>query len=250
MAQVLIRIVTIAVVFGVTLCAKSSAQSIGPDGRVLPVTSGPAAPPAPVASSSLAPAPPVINGPGTTVDMLPATKSPIVNTRTCPTVKGAYYLQSNDWVSMDPSHSIGFKTTNVAGAAFSYGAAKARMKAQFRDSHSPYQLKSDAFALCLVAITDSGRDITVARFQEEKDRREISMASYRLWTGINAQLDPKVIIPVSVEKQGDRVYLVTSNQSLPQGEFILFTIIPDVASMYKANTPSSLGGYDFGHHER
>jgi proteasome assembly chaperone (PAC2) family protein len=35
-----------------------------------------------------------------------------------------------------------------------------------------------------------------------------------------------------------------------QGEFILFTIIPDVAAMTKANTPTSLGGYDFGHHEQ
>jgi len=140
--------------------------------------------------------------------------------------------------------------TNVAGAAFSYGAAKARVKAQFRDAHSPYQLRSSGFAMCLVDITDSGRDITVAKFQEEKDRREISMASYRLWTGVNAQIDPKVIIQVSVEKKSDKVYLVTSKEVLPQGEFILFTIIPDVAAMTKANTPTSLGGYDFGHHEQ
>jgi hypothetical protein len=153
-------------------------------------------------------------------------------------------------VAMDPSHSVGFKTTNVAGAAFSYGATKMRVKAQFRDSHSPYQLRSNAFAMCLVGITDSGRDITVAKFQEEKDRREISMASYRLWTGVSAQIDAKVFIPVSVEKKGDKVYLVTSREPLPQGEFILFTIIPDVAAMTKANTPSSLGGYDFGHHEQ
>jgi len=167
---------------------------------------------------------------------------------TCPAAIGAYYLQSNDWVSMDPSHSIGFKTTNVAGAAFSYGAAKAQVKAQFRDPHSPYQVRSDTFAICLVGITDSGRDITVAKFQQEKDRREISMGSYRLWTGINAQVDPKAIIQVSVEKKGDKVYLVTSKERLPEGEFILFTIIPDMAAMTKANTPSSLGGYDFGHH--
>jgi hypothetical protein len=104
--------------------------------------------------------------------------------------------------------------------------------------------------MCLVGITDSGRDITVAKFQEEKDRREISMASYRLWTGYNAQIDPKVLIQVSVEKKGDKVYRVTSKELLPQGEFILFTIIPDVAAMSKANTSTSLGGYDFGHHQQ
>jgi hypothetical protein len=149
---------------------------------------------------------------------------------------------------MDPSHSMGFKTTNVAGAAFSYGAAKARIKAQFRDPKSPYQLKSGALALCLVGITDSGRDITLAKFQEEKDHREISMASYRLWTGVNAQIDPKVLVPISVEKKGDKLYEITSKEPLSAGEFILFTMIPDVAAMAKANIPGSLGGYDFGNH--
>jgi hypothetical protein len=202
-------------------------------------------------ATTTSPATPVVNAPvaAPTMGPPPIAKS-VANAPTCPTVIGAYYLQSNDWVSMDPSHSVGFKTTNVAGAAFSYGATKARVKAQFREPHSPYQLRSHAFAMCLVGITDSGGDITVAKFQEEKDRREISMASYRLWTGINAQIDPKVIIQVSVEKKGDKVYLVTSKELLSQGEFILFTIIPDVAAMTKANTPTSLGGYDFGHHEQ
>ncbi len=151
---------------------------------------------------------------------------------------------------MDATHSVGFKTTNVAGAAFSYGAAKARVKAQFRDGKSPYQLDSPGFAVCLVGVADSGRDITLAKFQEEKDRREISMASYRVWTGINAQLDPKTIVPTTVEKKANKVYLVTSKDALPVGEFILFTIVPDVQAMVKANTPSSLGGYDVGYHSK
>jgi hypothetical protein len=168
----------------------------------------------------------------------------------CPTANGAYYLRTNQWVAMDPSHSIGFKTTNVAGAAFSYGAAKARVKAQFRDPSSPYQLRSGTFAMCLVGVVDTGRDITLAKFQQEKDRREISMASYRIWTGINAQIDPKIVLPVATEKMGDKVYLVTSKEALPEGEFILFTIVPDVAAMAKANRQGSLGGYDFGYHAR
>lgn len=151
---------------------------------------------------------------------------------------------------MDPSHSVGFKTTNVAGAAFSYGAAKARMKAQFRDARSPYQLKDSSLSVCLVGVVDSGRDITVARFQEEKDRRELPMASYRLWTGVNAQMDPKVLIGISVEKKADKVYLITGKEPLPLGEFILFTIVPDVAAMVKANQATSLGGYDFGNHAK
>jgi len=40
------------------------------------------------------------------------------------------------------------------------------------------------------------------------------MASYRLWTGVNAQLDPKVIVSIAVEKKAEKVYLVTSKESL------------------------------------
>jgi hypothetical protein len=110
-----------------------------------------------------------------------------------------------------------------------------------------YQLKSK-LEVCLVGVTDSGRDISLARFQEEKYRRELPMAKYRLWTGINAQLDPKILIAIDVQKLGDKLYYITSKEAVPEGEFILFTIIPDVAAMAKANNATSLGGYDVGYH--
>jgi hypothetical protein len=166
----------------------------------------------------------------------------------CPSANGAYVRVGDDWKPMDASHSVGFKTTNVAGAAFSYGAASAKMKAQFRDAKSPYQLSANQLEVCLVGITDSGRDISFAKMQEEKNHRELPMASYRLWTGINAQLDPKNLLPVDVEKLGDKVYYIKTKGPLPTGEFILFTIVPDVAAMVKANNAGSLGGYDVGYH--
>jgi hypothetical protein len=168
----------------------------------------------------------------------------------CPTVTGAYYLQANVWVPMDLVHSVGFKTTNVTGAAFSYGLAKMRYKAQFRDKASPYQLKGNTLEVCLIGVTDSARDLTLAKLQEEKDRRELPMASVRAWTGVNAQMDSKVIVPITSEKIGDKAYLVKSDGPLPNGEFILFVTVPDVAAMVKSNASVSLGGYDFGCHAK
>jgi len=166
----------------------------------------------------------------------------------CPGATGAYLRIGANWKPIDESHSVGFKTTGVAASAFSYGAAPAKMKAQFRDPRSPYQLRNSKLEMCLVGVTDSGRDISLAKMQEEKDRRELPMAKYRLWTGINAQLDPKNLIAVDVQKLGDKLYYLTSKEAMPSGEFILFTIIPDVAAMARANNSSSLGGYDIGYH--
>ena len=98
----------------------------------------------------------------------------------CPEANGAYYLMDQSWKPMDAAHSIGFKTTGVAAAAFSYGAAKAHVKAQFRDAHSPYQIHDGTMAMCLVGLTDNGRDISMARLQQENDRRELAMASMRI----------------------------------------------------------------------
>lgn len=169
---------------------------------------------------------------------------------TCPTANGAYYQVGTSWKPMDPTHSVGFKTTGIAATAFSYGAAPAHMKAQFRDPRSPYQLAGEKLSICLVGLTDNARDLSLARLQQEKDRRELMMAKMRLWTGVNAQLDPKSVVAIESEKLGEKVYLVTTKEALPDGEFILFTIIPDLHAMAKANESSSLGGYDFGNHPK
>ena len=134
--------------------------------------------------------------------------------------------------------------------AFSYGAASMKIKAQFRDPRSPYQLLDGKGAICLVGLTDNGRDFTLARLQEEKDHRELQMASARMWTGVNAQLDPKLVIPIDVTKQTEKTYLIVPKNATPAGEFILFLIVPDVQGLVKANTPQSLGGYDFGNHAK
>lgn len=166
----------------------------------------------------------------------------------CPASKGGYLLENDSWTPIDPSHSATFKTTNVAAALMSWGAAKAKVKVQFRDEKSPYQSKAGIFAMCLVDEINTGRDITLAQFQARKDRRELTMATYRDWSGYNVQIDPKSLIPVDVEKKGDQVYVITSKSSLPNGEFILFTSVPEVPGISNSNSSGSVGGYDFGRH--
>ncbi len=151
---------------------------------------------------------------------------------------------------MDSTHSIGFKTTGVAAAAFSYGAAAAHVKAQFRDGKSPYQITGEKLSVCLVGVTDNARDLTLSKMQEEKDRRELPLASMRVWTGVNAQLDPKFVVPLDSQKLAEKVYFVTTKEPLTDGEFILFTIVPDLHAAVKANEATSLVGYDFGNHPK
>ncbi len=76
------------------------------------------------------------------------------------------------------------------------------------------------------------------------------MASVRVWSGVNAQIDPKSVVGIDVQKVMDKVYLITTKEPLTDGEFILFTSVPDIGSLAKNNTPQALGGYDFGNHSK
>ena len=69
MARILVRIVTIVLAFGGTACVTSFAQSIGPDGSVLPAYSG-------GHTSTPPPAPPVANPPAAPV---PAPKAAVAS---------------------------------------------------------------------------------------------------------------------------------------------------------------------------
>jgi hypothetical protein len=86
-------LVALVLSLGILVCVRGVAQSIRPDGRVLPAYSGHAATPPPATP----PAATVVNAPASATTP-PIDKSTVANAPTCPTVNGAYYLQSNGWV--------------------------------------------------------------------------------------------------------------------------------------------------------
>jgi hypothetical protein len=172
--------------------------------------------------------------------LTPTNKSPQGSQAGCPTEVGAYYKTSGAWKPMEARQSAGFKTTGLMKGALTYGIASSRMKAQFRDARSPYQLKDAMLQVCLVGVASNGRDLTLVKFQEENDRREIQWAKLGTWSGPNYQIDPKRVIPVEVSKLAEKLYLVASVTPLPEGEFILLTTMPAIGI--------TLDGYDFGNH--
>jgi hypothetical protein len=174
--------------------------------------------------------------------------SAITQPSSCPVVPGVYYRSDAKWKLMEEIHSSGFHTTGIAKAAFCYGVASAKVKALFRAPRSPYQIRNPESQFCVVGMTDEGRDLTIVRLQEERDRRELETASMRMWTGVSSEVKDDQLLKIDVEKLADKIYLVTPSGRIPAGEYILFTIVPDTQALVKANTPSALGGYDFGFH--
>lgn len=141
------------------------------------------------------------------------------------------------------------QATRFKGAGVPLPGASIKVKGEFRDPRSPYQLADGGLSICLVGVIDSGRDITVVKMQEQKDHRELQIASARALSASNgSQYDKKAVVPVETQKLADRVYFVSSSQPLSDGEFILLTQVPDLFAVLKSNTDGALAGYDFGKH--
>jgi len=184
-------------------------------------------------------------------DKTPAVATAVVavaHAPTCPTAAGVYYRREAGWKLIEEIHSSGFHTTGVAKATLSYGAAAAKVKAVFREVHSPYQVTDPATKFCIVGVTQSGRDISIVQMREEKGRREMEIASMRMWTGVSAEFKDNQLLKIQVEKLDDKTFLITPSTPIKPGEYILFTNVPDTRGILKANGQQALGGYDFGLH--
>jgi hypothetical protein len=135
----------------------------------------------------------------------------------CPTVTGAYYLLEGNWKPMEIAHSTGMKVN---------GLYTHTIKAAFKDSQAPYQTSKAEAQFCLVNLMDSGRDITLAKFTPVKNGRELQIGKAGL-TGVKIEVDQKNSVPLTVEKQADRVYLVVTSAS---------------------NQATNIAGFDIGFH--
>lgn len=184
-------------------------------------------------------------------DKTPAVATPDVaaaQAPACPAAAGVYYRREAGWKLIEEIHSTGFHTTGMAKATLSYGAAAAKVKALFRDARSPYQVTDPATKFCIVGVAQSGRDISVVRMQEEKSRREIEIASMKMWSGVRSEVKDDELLKIQVEKLDDKTYLITPSTPIKPGEYMLFTNVPDTRGLLKANGQLALGGYDFGLH--
>jgi len=133
---------------------------------------------------------------------------------------GIYAKMENGYELMEPLKFNGIKS-NALGSALSYGIAKTKMKTIYSGESSPYVFTGKAmfriyFGLVptnmaqklfmFSASSTSIRDVSVAKFQVKKNKRQLTQGSYSLWTGSLTGVQTDNDVKIDAKQVRENVY--------------------------------------------
>lgn len=133
---------------------------------------------------------------------------------------GIYAKTQNGYELMEPLKFKGVKS-NALGSALSYGIAKTKMKTEYTGETSPYVFNGKAtfriyFGLVptnkvqklymFSSSSSSIRDVSVAKFQVKKNKRQLTQGSYSIWTGSQTGLQTDNDVKVEAKQIRENVY--------------------------------------------
>jgi hypothetical protein len=186
-------------------------------------------------------------GPATTADL----DDPLANHD-----PGVYLLTTTrdgkkKLVQMERAGSNRAHTSNVLGAAFSYGLAKAKVKAEIdgpraslRTEAKPefYMYFPPTGSLGATETISSPSQFILERLDAKKDKREVAVAQMRTFGGTSAGADEKKLLKFNAEKIRPYAYKVTPDASIKAGEYAF------IASSGVGGTSGSVSVvvFDFG----
>lgn len=157
-------------------------------------------------------------------------------------------------VFIDRASVAGAKTSNVMGAAFSYGIAKAKVKIDIPGARANtrtteanpvfYMYFPPSINMGGLGGTDvitSPSQFSLLALDEKKDHRETLVGKMGL-NGANIGVDEKKTIPFTSQRLRSEVYKVTLSKSLKKGEYA-FLAMTHVSGTENGDTYIV---YDFG----
>jgi hypothetical protein len=146
------------------------------------------------------------------------------------------------------------KVSNLMGAAFSFGAAKMKLKADIPGPHATvrttasrpvfYMYFPDTGSLGAfsgVAMVTSPNQFSLLALDQQKQDRETVIASMGI-AGGTMGADPKKTVPFTAGRIRPGVYKVTPSADLKPGEYAFIAVMPGVTP----ETPPNTVVYDFG----
>ena len=112
------------------------------------------------------------------------------------------------------------KTDGALASALTYGIAKMKTKAIFPGAHASLQI-TESKPVFYFYTTDSAKNFSLVRLEEEKDQRKITMDEGNIF-GTESGIRDSVVVPFDYERLADGVYKVTPKNALETGEYGFF----------------------------
>ncbi len=146
------------------------------------------------------------------------------------------------------------KVSNLMGAAFSFGAAKMKLKAQIPGPHAEVRTTNDRPVFYMYfpdtssfaafggfPMVSSPNQFSLLLLDQQKDDRETVVASVGI-TGGSIGADQKKTVAFTTDRIRPSVYKITPSVDLKPGEYAFVAALPGVTP----ETPPAMVVYDFG----
>jgi len=146
------------------------------------------------------------------------------------------------------------RVSNPMGAAFSFGAAKMKLRAQIPGPHADVRTAekrprfymyfpdtSSFAAFGAIPMVSSPSQFSLLALDTHKDNRDTVIASMGMASG-SIGADQKKVVPFTTDRLRPGVYKITPSADLKPGEYAFVAIFPGVSQ----DTPPTMVVYDFG----
>jgi hypothetical protein len=155
----------------------------------------------------------------TRTDAAPAASSS--PTADYPKGRAGVLIEGPDWPSI--SATMPSKTRAKGGIAqsLSYGAVRGTAVADYNGEHAAVQIKPGRVLICICRIVSLPGDPIIVKLHPQKGMRELDGGKLPILGAKMAEAGKSDLIPADVSHPDSTVWLVRSQDALPEGEYAL-----------------------------
>ena len=131
-------------------------------------------------------------------------------------------IQSSDWTPIDVAMPAKTRAKGGVAQSLSYGAVRGTMVADYAGEHAAVQVKPGRVVICLCRVLTVPGDAVIVKLHPLKGgMRELDGGKLAIIGAKMAEASKNDLVPVEVSHPNDAIWLVRSQEALPEGEYAL-----------------------------
>jgi hypothetical protein len=176
-----------------------------------------------------------------------ATDEPSSSTPDYPMNRPGVLIQGSDWVPLDSTAPAKMRTKGAIAQSLSYGAVRGTGLVDYAGEHAAVQIKPGRVLICVCRLISIPGDPIIVKLHPQKGMRELDGGKLPVLGGKVADASKNDLVPVDVAHPDSTVWLVKSQQALPEGEYALMfgtqnlAIFPFTISAASGDANSAIG---------
>jgi hypothetical protein len=130
-------------------------------------------------------------------------------------------IEASDWSPIDAAMPSKTRTKGGIAQSLSYGAVRGSVLADYAGEHAAVQIKPGRVVICVCRLLSIPGDPIIVKLHPQKGMRELDGGKLPILGGKVAEAGKNDLVPADVSHPDSTVWLVRSQEALPEGEYAL-----------------------------